>query len=282
MMRSLHEIVTRLKQDGSAVLVTVTNTRGSTPREAGAKMIVFRDGSFTGTIGGGALEWLAQAEAQKLLNAGGMVSTKDWSLGPDLGQCCGGRAQVKLERLTAEGEARLVHVLEPPRQTPIYLFGAGHVGRALTLALAPLPFDVTWIDSRQNAFPPYSPANTRTISAPDPAGELQHAPEGTVVAVMTHSHAIDLAIVAAALKDARFPYVGLIGSETKRARFISQLKAAAITDQALARLICPIGSREITSKEASAIAAGIAPQLLLQRQYLEGAKKEETESRLAR
>ena len=111
----------------------------------------------------------------------------------------------------------------------VYLFGAGHVGRALALALAPLPFAVRWIDPRRDAFPTHAPANVTLIHAPEPAAELVSAPDSALVVVMTHSHALDLEIVAEALRVERFGYVGLIGSATKRARFLSQMRAAGLT-----------------------------------------------------
>ncbi len=148
------------------------------------------------------------------------------------------------------------------------LFGAGHVGRALALALAPLPFAVRWIDSRRDAFPAYAPANVALIHSSEPAGELAAAPDGALVVVMTHSHALDLDIVAAALAAERFCFVGLIGSSTKRARFLSQMRAAGISEAALARLVCPIGAPVLESKDPAVIAASTAVQLLIASQTL--------------
>jgi xanthine dehydrogenase accessory factor len=258
------DIISRIETDGAAVVVTVAKAAGSTPREAGAVMIVFRDGSFTGTIGGGTLEWLAQAEAQKLFGSAKSTATMNWSLGPDTGQCCGGRVSISFARIAADEAERVVDLVPTQNNISLLLFGAGHVGRALVLALAPLPFDVQWIDSRADAFPSHVPTDTKTILVSDPLSALQTARDGSLIAIMTHSHALDLAIVDAALRDDRFHYVGLIGSETKRARFTSQLKQAGHTH--LERLVCPIGLKEIASKEASVIAAGIVPQLLLERQ----------------
>ena len=161
-------------------------------------------------------------------------------LGPD------GRVQRALgssasERTCARlaGESWTEPLGEPARA--VYLFGAGHVGRALALALAPLPFAVRWIDPRRDAFPAHTPANVTLIHAPEPAAELASAPDGALVVVMTHSHALDLEIVAEALRVERFGFVGLIGSSTKRARFLSQMRAAGLTEVQLARLVCPIG-----------------------------------------
>jgi xanthine dehydrogenase accessory factor len=133
------------------------------------------------------------------------------------------------------------------------------------LALAPLPFQVRWIDPRPEAFPARAPANARMISAADPTAELAAAPDGALILAMTHSHPLDLALVSAALAAERFGYVGLIGSATKRARFLSQMRAASLSEAALAGLTCPIGVAGIAGKEPAVIAAAVAAQLLMRR-----------------
>jgi xanthine dehydrogenase accessory factor len=150
-------------------------------------------------------------------------------------------------------------------RTRLYLFGAGHVGRALILALAPLPFKTRWIDPRREAFPERAPANVVMVHAPEPARELSAAPDGAQVLVMTHAHPLDLEIVAEALSARRFSFVGLIGSATKRARFLTQMRAAGLTEEILARLVCPIGLPGVEGKEPAVIAAAIAAQLLMAR-----------------
>jgi xanthine dehydrogenase accessory factor len=268
-MRPVAEILARLRADGAVVRVSLASVRGSAPREEGASMLVFADGSFTGTIGGGTLEWLALAEAQKLFQRDVARSTLRKSLGPDLGQCCGGQVTLQFERFAAAQEGELLQqLLRSKTSTSLLLFGAGHVGRALVLALAPLPFDVRWIDSRPAAFPLAVPGNVRIETIDDPVAALATAAHASLLVVMTHSHALDLAIVSAALADLRFAYVGLIGSETKRARFISQMRQAGMADAAIARLVCPIGTKQITGKEPAIIAAGIVPQLLMERQRM--------------
>lgn len=146
--------------------------------------------------------------------------------------------------------------------SPVWLFGAGHVGRALVLALAPLPFDIVWVDERPDAFPERMPANARPLPSDDAAADLARAPDGAMIVVMTHSHPLDLAIVHAALAAERFSYVGLIGSASKRARFIRRLRDAGIASTTIDSLICPVGSLDIRSKLPAAIALGIAAQLL--------------------
>jgi xanthine dehydrogenase accessory factor len=149
--------------------------------------------------------------------------------------------------------------------TTLYLFGAGHVGRALVLALAPLPFSTRWIDPRREIFPERAPTNVVMVHAAEPTRELADAPDGAQVLVMTHSHPLDLAIVSEALRQQRFSFVGLIGSATKRARFMSQMRAAGLSEEALARLVCPIGLPGVEGKEPAVIAAAIAAQLLIAR-----------------
>jgi len=300
-----------LTEHGAAVLVTLAQVDGSSPREPGARMMVRPDGRFYGTIGGGALEWLALAEAQSMLaGPGASFRRLNKALGPELGQCCGGRVVVTLERFgaadrdrvgrlaAAERAGSITTVAEPGHPmarspatgdllppgvryarlddgriaerfgsdaTALYLFGAGHVGQCLVLALAPLPFDVTWIDPRAGAFPSHVPANVTGRTGNEPVQLLDRAPDGAFIAIMTHSHALDLDVAAAALKAERFPYVGVIGSATKRARFASALRQIGMTGDDIDRLICPIGLTEIQDKAPAAIAASIAAQLLIRR-----------------
>jgi xanthine dehydrogenase accessory factor len=304
---------------GGAALVTLAQAQGSSPREVGARMVVAPDGAFTGTIGGGALEWGALAEAQALLARDGpMVAKLDRALGPDLGQCCGGRVLLTIEKFGAadamaiaplaeaeqrEGAAttigtiandgRLARRLAKPHEgrsprpaydvqldgrvcerfgdepTPFYLFGAGHVGRALSVALSPLPFLVTWIDARPGAIPETFPANITGIAQGEPVELLARAPDGAFVAVMTHSHALDLDLVIAALNAGRFPYVGLIGSATKRARFTSAMHKMGMPAAAIDKLVCPIGVTAIRDKAPAAIAASVAAQVLMVREQVQ-------------
>jgi xanthine dehydrogenase accessory factor len=294
-----------------AALVTVHRVQGSTPRETDARMAVRADGSLSGTIGGGALEWDAILEARRLIAGGrGPAVAVDRILGPDLGQCCGGRVSLLIETfdrrdvpeltvfadhekrgafglLCRRGPDGRVHrtietglsAASDPNawleqhgtsHTPVLLFGAGHVGRALVLALAPLPFDVTWIDSRKGAFPPHIPANAMPVLAPDPVLELSRAATDAFVLVMTHEHALDLVITAAALQGP-FPFVGLIGSETKRARFEHRFRELGIPKERIESLHCPIGLPAIRGKQPAIIAASVAAQILAEREQLTAA-----------
>lgn len=286
-----------------ACLITVVAAEGSSPREAGARMLATAGGGYSGTIGGGALEWQALSEAARLLAAhpDGRGITRSLVLGPDLGQCCGGRVSLRFEAF-AEADHRWIAALarvetngmfvttgmpdargivirtpygpsHPPqpgvlreefgmRRTPVLLFGAGHIGRALVLALAPLPFCVRWIDPRAEAFPGHQPANTTAILADNPVDLVASAEPGTLMLAITHSHALDFDLVVAGLQNPAITFVGVIGSATKRARFIGRLRALGLTETDIARLTCPIGLPDLASKEPAIIAAGIAVQLL--------------------
>lgn len=250
-----------VEKHGRVAMVTVSATEGSVPRNEGAWMIVTR-GGFHGTIGGGALEWQALAQAQKLLQGETRRGVSTHVLGPDLGQCCGGRVQLTTELFDAASIAGLPHE-QGDQARHVFLYGAGHVGKALVLALAPLPFAITWIDSREEAFPSVMPQNVTALQLDHPVEALNNSPAGALVYVMTHSHALDLEIVDAALRMSNIAHVGLIGSATKRARFIKRLTEAGVSSARISGLICPIGVPGIGSKEPAAIAAATVAQMLI-------------------
>jgi xanthine dehydrogenase accessory factor len=300
-----------IERHGKAGLLSVVGAAGSVPRETGARIVLQPDGGFYGTIGGGRLEYEAIAAARAALSAGrGAALFRDWPLGPNLGQCCGGAVKTLTETFDTtdmptvrrleeaekagaftadsriDGDGRVArriagasgkHLDEAPRAfdtkhfqehfgestTPVLLFGAGHVGRAVVLALAPLPFSVRWIDSRPDQFPQYVPQNVVTICTDAVERELAEAPRDAMIVVMTHSHPLDFDITLAALRRRSFDFVGLIGSETKRARFMSFAQQMGLPDVDLERLICPIGITEIKGKEPAVIAAALAAQLLI-------------------
>lgn len=300
-----------IADEGSCALVTVVETKGSAPRESGARMVVRPSGGFHGTIGGGALEWRALSAARRLLERGVPVTQTDsYALGPGLGQCCGGRVSIRTETFSFRDNQQIAALAAKERDGPfkvalsfgadgrpnrrilghqerhdqmtlgetvevfgevlqhLLLFGAGHVGRALVLALGPLPFAVRWIDPRQDAFPSKTPANVTPIWSARPDSELYAAPDDALALVMTHSHPLDFEIVACALRDCRFPYVGLIGSGTKRAKFDARLRSLGVPDRRMEAFVCPIGLPGIIDKSPSVIAAACAAQLLLIRDGL--------------
>ncbi len=316
------------------VRVVVLQAEGSTPREAGAAMLVGASDTCE-TIGGGRLELEAIHHARAMLAE--RLATETWerdvrsfALGPSLGQCCGGHARLMFELLTysemdalaagVSGNAATALAVRPvtagapisivtsrkadvpgcplpvlravrdmlsgarPRKaeliaagrdapawfiepvaaarTPLYIYGAGHVGRAIVHVLQGLPFDVFWVDTAQERFPEEVPPYARTIASPDPASLAAATAPGAMHLVLTYSHALDLAIVRALLKRADFAFLGLIGSATKATRFRKRLRETGVTDAALARLTCPIGLPGLAGKEPAVIAVSVAAQLL--------------------
>jgi len=250
---------TLLRQGIPAALVRVGTVKGSAPREEGAAMLVTADG-IAGSIGGGTLEWKAMAEAQRLLRAGGARSVMRYALGPDLGQCCGGNVEIISDVLTDALLADLETEGEKGRR--LYLFGAGHVGRALVLVLAQTQFDIVWCDPRPNAFPGAVPGNVTLRGDDDPSAILADAPPGSLVLIMSHSHALDLAVTDTSLRNPNVAETGLIGSASKRARFERRLREAGVSAGRISALICPIGIGGIRSKRPEAIAISTAAQLI--------------------
>lgn len=240
----------------AAVRVLVQGTKGSTPREAGASMLVWQGGQ-SGTIGGGVLEWNAAARAREMLRGGTLRDTQSVALGPDIGQCCGGRVELAFEQTA--GETLSTETL------PIFLYGAGHVGREIVRVLTGLPFDITWVDVDTARFP--SNAGPRRMIKPNPAAAVAAAPDNAYHFVLTHSHSHDLEICHQVL-GREFGHLGLIGSATKKTRFLKRLAELGHSEATLARLQCPIGDRSL-GKTPEAIAIGVAHWLMRRKIELE-------------
>ena len=260
------KLVTDRLADENAVLVTVVSTQGSAPREAGAWMLVFAS-DVVGTVGGGHVEHEATARARAQLASGRVDETRRYVLGPSLGQCCGGVMELRFAAMDAAQREDLSARLAP-KLAPLALFGGGHVGRALVQALAPLPFAVLWIDSRDEIFPPQvSPSVRCEHSEPVHAAVADLAAQSRVV-IMSFSHAEDLDIVAACLLRLRrsgdLPWIGLIGSRTKWATFRHRLEQRGFSGAELARVTCPIGIPGIGGKDPAVIAASVVAQVLLE------------------
>ena len=144
----------------------------------------------------------------------------------------------------------------------LYLYGAGHVGRALVRVLYNLPFAVTWADTSAARFPDPLPGYVRAEATADLPALASAAPAGAYHLVMTFSHALDLAICHGVLRRGDFGHLGLIGSATKRARFLHRLAQLGIAPPTLARLSCPIGLPGIGGKEPAMIAVSVAAELV--------------------
>lgn len=259
-----------------AIVVTVSATRGSAPREAGTCMLVAAD-AVEGTIGGGHLEWQAIADARGLLAAGAApprpgdtspapapLREQHLALGPSLGQCCGGAVSLRFEWLTA---AQLERWPAAVPRFHLQLYGAGHVGRAIVVLLSGIECRVQWIDERDLAFAPPAPdrpwpAHIECLAVEPVQAEVALAPPGSCFLVMTHSHDLDMAITEAILRRGDFHFFGLIGSRTKRARFRSRLAHKGFAPGLIDRITCPIGIDGIDGKEPEVLAVAVVAQLL--------------------
>ena len=242
-----------------AVVVEVTATRGSVPRETGTRMLVAAE-AVEGTIGGGHLEWQAIAEARALLAGAAVPRVRTVALGPTLGQCCGGALELSLQRLADVDPSTWA---APAPLFDLRLYGAGHVGRAIVRLLADLPCRVVWIDEREAEFPDSpDPPHIERVCVDAVDAEVAHAAPGACHLVLTHRHDLDLAITLAVLRRGDFGWLGLIGSRTKRARFEHRLLQGGVEPALLQRLVCPIGLPGIEGKAPPLIALAVVAQLL--------------------
>ncbi|WP_420566902.1 xanthine dehydrogenase accessory protein XdhC [Thalassovita sp.] len=281
---------------GRVVRVVIAAIEGSSPREVGAAMLVWESGQ-SGTIGGGALEFQAATEARR--SKADRLSRH--ALGPELGQCCGGRItllqevydQPRLETLTGEVIARpvdgsdmplavkrtlararsqgeapqteliqgwFIEPLHRPQQA-LWIWGAGHVGRALVTTLAPLPnLAITWVDTAPERFPDPLPKGVTALPAAKPEVLAAHAPRDAQHLILTYSHALDLALCHALLSHG-FARCGLIGSQTKWARFRARLQDLGHQLASISRIECPIGDPTL-GKHPQAIAIGVVRDIL--------------------
>lgn len=248
-------------------LVEVDATQGSAPRERGAWMAVHA-GGIIDTIGGGHLEYQAIAEAHERLAGARGEDVLRYPLGPSLGQCCGGVVFLRFTVVTA-ADTHALYARLTQNHAPVALFGGGHVGHAIARVLAPLPYALTWVDSRDGIFPDPLPEGVECEHSDPVQAAVPTLAPGSHVLIMSFSHAEDLDVVAACLKRQRargdLPFIGLIGSKTKWATFRRRLRERGYTDEELAHVTCPIGVPGITGKEPDVIAVAVAAQLLQQR-----------------
>ncbi|CUB04634.1 xanthine dehydrogenase accessory protein XdhC [Marinomonas fungiae] len=249
-MKPWADVIAQLQRTGEAyVLVTVIGTRGSSPRETGSKMVVTTEHSFD-TIGGGHLEYKAIAKARELmLKRQDCQHIEEYPLGATLGQCCGGKVSVLFEYFAERGK-------------DVWLFGAGHVAKAMMPLLAELPLRVHWVDSRAEQFPEYIPDNVEQCLTDDPVGELRRASAGSYMLVLTHNHQLDYELTEAALKRADLGLIGVIGSDTKALRFRQRLAHREFSEADIANLICPVGLAEVPGKRPMEVAISIVGQLI--------------------
>ena len=300
-MFDLSALTAAVRAHGTVARVVIAAHDGSSPREAGTAMLVWADGQ-SGTIGGGALEHQATLAARGRLDTA-TPGLSRIPLGPALGQCCGGAVTLLTEVYTpanlpaasdiiarsidgsamplavrrllaaARGQghlppAQLVQgwMIEPLARPSrhLWIWGAGHVGRALVATLAPLPdLQITWLDTAPDRFPPDAPAGVTVLPAANLAAAVPLAPKLADHLILTYSHSLDLDLCHHLLTHG-FATCGLIGSATKWARFRSRLAALGHGPDQIARIACPIGDPGL-GKHPQAIAIGVAAEILRQR-----------------
>ena len=263
-LKFLTQLTNFLAHD-KAVLVKVTRTSGSVPRDSGSWMAVFPQ-CLVGTIGGGHLEFQAVALAKDILaGRAALPGPQTVPLGPALGQCCGGVVGLEYRVVGDADIASLRQELRPSLQ-PVALFGGGHVGHALVNVLSALPFEMRWIDSRDQVFAQALPEQVVAEHSDPVHAAVADLVSGSMVLIMSFSHAEDLDILAACLTRLRvsadLPYLGLIGSDSKWARFRHRLEERGFGAEDFARVTTPIGISGIDSKLPEVIAVSVAAQLL--------------------
>lgn len=252
-----------LRAEPGCMLVEVAAADGSTPRDADAWMLVAATRIFA-TIGGGQLEFMAIDHARRALRLGRPAAAMSVPLGPEIGQCCGGRVGLAFTAMTDEVRRRLVARSERDAagRPSVFIFGAGHVGDALALALGPAPLRTILVDTRAEALAAVRISGIETCLTAVPETLVRPAPPGSGFVVLTHDHALDFLIAAEALKRDDAAYVGMIGSKTKRATFRSWLAREVGRPELADRLVCPIGGAAVRDKRPAVIATLAAAEIL--------------------
>lgn len=245
----------------NSILVEISEAKGSTPRDEGTVMLVAQD-SIWGTIGGGQFEFMAINNARAMLKGAGQEEM-DIPLGPEIGQCCGGRTRLLFtpvtQALAAQIEQRLKR--EDRSHPAVFLFGAGHVGLALAKALSPLPLAVTVVETRADVLDTV-PREVTSRHVALPEAMVAEISAGGAAVILTHDHALDFLIAREALARRDLAYVGMIGSQTKRATFVNWMKREGADTDLIDSLILPIGGDKVRDKRPEVIAAMVAAELL--------------------
>lgn len=244
------DAVQKLQHKGEAyALITVLGCSGSTPRDQSSKMVVSAEKTYD-TIGGGHLEFVVTNKARQLLGDNKDTQQIDhFPLAASLGQCCGGSATVLIETFVV---CRL----------QLAVFGAGHVAKALMNIVSDLPCQVSWVDSRQELFPPMVGTNIKTIVSDDPTYEMENLPAGAYALILTHNHQLDYELTETALKHGHLQHIGLIGSDTKAQRFVRRLQSRGFSAADIERVSCPVGLTEVAGKLPMEVAVSIAAELI--------------------
>ena len=250
-----------LSAHASVICVTLTRVRGSSPRNEGTDMFVAPH-ALCGTIGGGQLEHMAIERAREMLTDGALNAAMDVPLGPEIGQCCGGRVELSLVRMRqGDRRAALKQAQQAQAALPsVYVMGAGHVGRALADQLQHLPVNCVLVDTRPEELAQCR-ADVDMRFSMIPEVEIATAPAGSAFVVLTHDHGLDFLLASAALERGDAAYVGMIGSATKRVKFRNWLRDHC-DGQSIENLNCPIGASGSRDKRPSVIAAFVVAEVM--------------------
>jgi xanthine dehydrogenase accessory factor len=262
-----------LRREPAAILVEVTGAAGSTPRDTDAWMLISQRAIFA-TIGGGQLEYMAIDHARRALRSGLDAAPMDVPLGPEIGQCCGGRVGLSFTPLNPELAGDLIarSDREMAARPHVYVFGAGHVGDALAMALSLAPLRVVLVDTREDELMASTVPRVETCLTAMPEAVVRDAPPGSSFVVLTHDHALDFLIAAEALRRTDAAYVGMIGSKTKRATFRNWLTREIGRPELFDGLVCPIGGTAVKDKRPAVIAALAAAEITTAALLWTGAK----------
>ncbi|WP_170789246.1 xanthine dehydrogenase accessory protein XdhC [Ruegeria lacuscaerulensis] len=250
-----------LSAQHSVICIALTRVRGSSPRNEGTEMFVALE-ALWGTIGGGQLEFMAINAARKMLADGVLHQKMDVPLGPEIGQCCGGRVELKLNRMRASDRHSVTERAARHDKTlpHVYVMGAGHVGRALANQFQHLPVRCILVDTRPEEIELCS-AKVETRVSAIPEFEIHGAPEGSAFVVLTHDHGLDFLLTTAALERQDAAYVGMIGSATKRIK-LRNWAHRHCDGQSIEHLRCPIGASGSRDKRPSIIAAFVVSEVM--------------------
>jgi len=243
--------IVRLRGSGRPfVAATIVRIAGSSPRDAGAKMLVFPDGSISGTIGGGTFEKLVIDDCLKIFETGQKTLLKKYRFTPDgpdsTGMVCGGEAEVYME----------LH----GKPDQLFIFGGGHIGQALSKLAADLDFAITIVDDRKKILEQYRSSIKTILTNGKYENDFPTLDKNSYVVIVTKSHVNDKAILQQALRY-DCAYIGMIGSKNKVAKIKSELVEQGMDKGKLDSVNAPIGL-DIGAEGPEEIAISIAAELI--------------------
>ena len=261
MTKYFNEFNNFLNYNKRVIQASIVRTIGSSPRNSDTEMFISETDTL-GTIGGGQLEYLVINHSKKMIAENIKKDILKISLGPEIGQCCGGKVEVSLLEMYEKDKLLALNRFDKKdKNLPhVYVMGAGHVGRALTLQLQHLPVRCVLIDSRVDELAKCS-ADVETRLSAIPEEDIKSAPRGSAYVILTHDHALDFILCGAALDRNDAKYVGMIGSKTKRVKF-KKWYQVNYDNNLIKDFTCPIGNLKNQDKRPSIIASFVAAEVI--------------------